>query len=252
MSRAQPDSLVLVFPTPWQGDESRLLREVHEEFWIEELEIAWSEPGKAGTITLADGFVADLLVEEPIPELTSLAGATIEPYAASELAMLEQHVSVWRVTLSGGSPEGRENAKRGAMLMSTFIEAGAAGVFLPALVRLHSPGTVKQLTMDLDRLENLTTLVVGAWHADDWMITRGLTAFGLPELETPIDSGFNASYFRLMDAAAGMLGQNAPFPSGSMLDMGPQMYTLADGPRGPKDEQVPVSGHFGTQTIVPA
>lgn len=257
MNRAQPDSIVLLFPTPWTADESRLLQEVHEEFWIESIAVDL-EPGEnedvsfAGTITLADGFVADAVVEAPIPELTSLSGNTIQPYAASELILLEQHESIWRVTLGNGAEESSNNARRAGKLMSTFVEAGASGAFLPALVRLHSPGTVKKLAMDLDSLENLTTLVVSAWHGDDWMVTRGLTAMGLPELETPIDAGFNAAYFRLMDLAAGMVQQGAPYPSGSQIDMGPKRYKLTEGGKGPADEQVPLSGHYGKQSLIPS
>ena len=63
MNRAQPDSIVLVFPTPWEADESRLLREVHEEFWIEELEPTLNEEDGVtrGSITLADGAVAEVV-----------------------------------------------------------------------------------------------------------------------------------------------------------------------------------------------
>jgi hypothetical protein len=230
-----------------------LLREVHEEFWIEDLDVSLAETddGLAGTIEFADGFTASVWVEDPLPELEELSSNTIEPYGASQLVMLRDHVSTWRVTFDDGRVQGRANARRAAMLMSTFVESGAPGVFIPALVRLHSPGTVKRLAMDIDRLENLTTLITAAWHAADWMITRGLTAYGLPEVETPIDSGFNAAYFRLMDIAAGMLGQNAPFPSGAQIEMGPKLYELSDGPHGPTDEQVPISGHYGTQSLLP-
>lgn len=255
MNRAQPDSIVIVFPTPWEADESQLLADVHDEFWIEELTVQL-EPGEGdvrfvGTGKLADGFAFDIVVEDPIPELETLASNTLEPYAASELAMLQQHVTTWRVTLANGSTEVSNNAQRAAKLMSTFIQAGASGAFLPALVRLHSPGTVKQLSMDIERIENLASLTIAAWHADEWMMTRGLTAFGLPELETPIDSGFNAAYFRLMDLCAGMLQQAAPFPDGSNIEMGPKMYRLTDGKNGPEDEQVPHSGHYGVQSLIP-
>jgi hypothetical protein len=54
-----------------------------------------------------------------------------------------------------------------------------------------------------------------------------------------------------MDIAAGMIGQNAPFPSGAQIDMGPQRYELREGPSGPEDKQVPISGHYGTQSLVP-
>lgn len=256
MKRAQPDAIVLVFPTPWEGDESDLLSDVHDEFWVEDLTVELvandDEPFRfSGRIVFDDGFEAGVVVEDAIPELETLSSNTLEPYAASELAMLQQHVTTWRVTLPKGGAEGRNNALRAAKLMSTFVQSGASGAFLPALVRLHSPGTVKQLSMDLDRIENLVSLVVSAWHADEWMVTRGLTAFALPELETPIDSGFNGAYFRLMDLAAGMLHQSAPFPPGSQIEMGPKLYSLSEGRNGPEDEQVPHSGHFGTQSLLP-
>ncbi|MFW5968123.1 MAG: hypothetical protein ACOCV2_11425, partial [Persicimonas sp.] len=97
---------------------------------------------------------------------------------------------------------------------------------------------------------NLTNLCVHAWHDEDWMTTRGLTAFGMPELQTPIDEGMNAAYFRLMDTAAGMIRQGAAYPDGSDLTIGADTYRLHGERSGPEDDEVPFSGTFGVQSLL--
>ena len=103
--------------------------------------------------------------------------------------------------------------------------------------------------MELTSPQALTNLFINAWHEDGWMRTRGLTAFGLPELEAPVTRGLNAAYFDLMDVAANMIFQAAPFPTGSQLQIGRGMYTLSAGPSGPEDDEAPINGAFGVLTL---
>lgn len=262
MLKATPDSFVGVAPVNWDIDNIDLLYETHGVHWQEEA-IFRVEPTESvedleagirarGTITLEDGTEATLLVEEPIQELHTLAATSKEPYTPTEVVMLQSHTMAWRFVLKGGSRRCPRAARDFARLALTFIEAGAAGIFMPALATLHSPRFVKYMTMHLHQIDNLANLCVHAWHKDDWMTTRGLTAFGLPEIETPVDEGMNAAYFRLMDVAANMITVNRSFPSDSSLTLGFKNYRIKDGPQGPPDDQIPMSGTFGVQTLVPA
>jgi len=170
-------------------------------------------------------------------------------------------------------------AARMLRLMATFTEAGSAGAFVPAIQQLHGSEFVRTQAakcpppgVDAEdpraMVQAMVNLFVGAWddtvdsgESDDdeqsdeepqpWLMTRGLTSFGLPELETPVNSGFNAAYFRLLDVASGMIMQEAPYPGGAQLQLGPEPFILREGPRGPDDEVVPTSGTFGIFSILP-
>ena len=252
---ARPNNFVALIPSPWTRDESALIAQTHAEVWMSPIEVEFTEEdGRLGGAIRFEDQVHEVkvLVEEPIPELVSLAGLALEPYGPAEALMLEQHTSIWRLVMAPTELGVRLAATRFTQLLSTFIEAGASGVFLPNTVTLHSPRTIKRQAMDPTQVGALTNLFVACFHADDWMRTRGLTAFGLPELETPVDEGLNAAYFRLMDIAANMIAQEAPFPVDGQLTMGPKLCRIAEGPHGPADEQVPINGHFGVQSIVPA
>lgn len=256
MNRADPDSFVVLFPVPWGPDQTDALRETHAQHWQEE--IAWTvEPADGGDADVtATGAIegpddkrADLVVEQPIEELVEAAGTSKEPYTASERARLENHSAIWRVTVEGGNEEGLEQAVWTTQLMSTFVEAGAAGAFLPAIIELHPPSFVQNQSMSIGHIQPVVNLFVSAWDDEDWMATRGLTAFGLPELETPVAGGLNAAYFRLMDIASGMINNRQAFPTGADVEIGPESYVIEEGRQGPEDEQVPLSGHFGVLTV---
>lgn len=260
--KATPDSFVGVAPVNWGIENTDLLEETHGIHWQQDSTFALTpsdSPADAeagilarGTITLEDGAVAELLVEEPIAELHQLASRSKEPYTPTEVVLLKNHSAAWRFVLKGGSSRSPKAARDFARIAATLVEAGAAGIFMPGLTALHSPRFVKYLTMRLELPENLANFLVHAWHQDGWMMTRGLTAFGLPELETPVSDGMNDAYFRLMDVAANMITINRPFPHDSALTLGFKNYRIYDEQRGPRDEQVPMSGTFGVQTIVVA
>lgn len=259
--KATPDSFVGVVPVNWGVENVDLLVETHGIHWQEEstYQIEPTEDpsdldagiSARGTITLEDGTEAKLLIEEPIPELHTLVNSSKEPYTPTEVVLLQSHTAVWRVVVKGGTRRSPKAARDFSRIAATLVEAGAAGVFMPGILTLHSPRFVKYMTMHLDQNENLANFCVHAWRQDDWMMTRGLTAFGLPELETPIDEGINAAYFRLMDVAASMITQNRPFPNDSSLTLGFKNYRLLEGQQGPPDQKVPMSGTFGVQTIQP-
>ncbi len=254
--QATPDSFVGVAPVSWGLENADMLTDLHERHWQEEATYVVEPVDEAdvqarGTVTFADGAEALLLVEEPLEELHTLAGTSKEPYTPTEVIQLKQHTASWRFVVKGGKRKGIVPARYFARIASTIVEAGAAGIFMPGLVTLHSPRFIKLVTMDIDQTHNLTNLCVHAWHQDEWMTTRGLTAFGLPELQTYIDEGMNAAYFRLMDVATSMLGKGGAFPADAKLTIGAGSYRLTDARQGPEDEQVPFSGTFGVQTIEP-
>jgi hypothetical protein len=249
------DTFVAVAACPWSGLDLAGLEAAHEAHWNERA--VWSiTPGGAdgvsgvGEVRFEDGVVARLVVEPPEPELIGLVGTSLEPFASAEAIMLQSHVSTWRIVVPGGLKEGRRGSKRMAQLMATFIEAGASGIFMPAVIGMHSPRMIRKQTQELHSPQSLANLFVGAVDEGGWMRTRGLTAFGLPELETPLEGGANGAYFRLMDVAANMIFQGGQFPSDSRLQLGHQTFRLVDGPLGPPDEDVPVNGAFGVQAIV--
>ncbi len=253
-----PDSIVALIPCPFEWLDPRELIATHGEHWMEELTVELSDPQDSppfasGEARSHQGVVARIVIEEPIPELLPFAGLSAVPYSPTEALMLQDHRSVWRITIDGGSPkECRRAAKFASQLFATFVHAGAIGIFLPALGRLHAPRLIQQETTDLFDPRALVTLFVNAFHEGDWMRTRGLTAFHLPEVETPTTGGLNAAFFRLMDVSASMLMQLAPYPSGAGLQIGREICDLTEGPLGlERDEQLPVNGTYGVLTVTP-
>ena len=253
--RADPDAFIGVVPTTWKHDNVEAVSQTHREHWHEDIQIDLEPTDDEddlfarGELHLADRPTVPLVVEEPIEELMNLIPTSKEPYTPTEAMLIKQHVACWRFVIEDGEERGKDAAMDFAKVASTFVEAGGAGVFMPGTAALHSPGFIKLVTMDLSHPQAMTNLCINCWDADGWMATRGLTAFGLPELETEIDEGANAAYFRLMDIAAGMINQGTPYPKGSRLNVGPKSYELVEGPHGPEDEQVPISGTFGVLTV---
>lgn len=256
---APPDAFVCALPCPWELAEAAFFEEVHGEHWHQGLDVALApREGDAailasGTMTFEDGVQARVWVEPPLPELLNLTPASREPYSASEIVALEQHRSVWRVVIEGGRPKGRRGARHAAEIMATFIAAGASGALMPGLITLHSPRMIQRHTMQPYDPQAQTNLFVGATHDEEgaWMWTRGLTAFGLPELETPVHQGMNDAYFRLMDVAANMILQLAPFEEGRRLQIGHQTFEVRPGPQAPEDVDAAINGAFGRLTITP-
>lgn len=253
--KSAQDTFVVVVPTSWDSDVADLIVESYENTWFKSLKYETREHADADWVAelrFEDGGLATVVAEEPMPELTQLAGMSYEPYAASDLVLLKEHVSTHRIVVEGGADDGSRAAMRAAELMSAWVEAGAHGAFIPQAIRLHSPRTVRSLAADLPANDALANIFVNAWHDSDWMRSRGLTAFGLPELETPTTDGLNGAYFRIMDVAANMIRVGRAYPPGAQLEVGPQSFRLEIGPKGLQDDpEVPVCGHFGVRSIMP-
>jgi hypothetical protein len=239
--KAKPDDFVVLFPVHFSGSAAELVRQTHQEVWMEEIDVRMRDTG--GAVRL-EGVELQIVIDEPIEGLAELAFTSPEPFAGSATAMLDNHTAVWRVV----GPSGRATAEQMLRFMGTMIESGAAGAFLPGIRRLHSPRTIQRQTMTIDA-RALTNIFVSAFDRDDWMRTRGLTSFGLPELQTPIVDGPNAAFFRLMDVASAMIGQDSPFQTGSRVQLGPYLWQLVDDQGGIEDTDVPVNGVHGLLTL---
>lgn len=250
-NRAEPDSLVALVPVCWDDDEIELLADVHPDVWAEPLTIDSGAGSQQVQLQVGDcDTCVTLQVDDAIPELVDMVATAKQPFTSSEAIQLEKHRAVWRLTMSEISDDPIARCHGFARLVTTAIEAGAPGVFFPFCAQLHSPRLVKHLAVDFSKPPALINLYVNAWNDDAWMVTRGLTVLGLPELETPTDSGLNDAYFRLMDVAAGMLLQRDAYPPDSRLQLGTHLYTIERGPAGPDDELIPLCGAFGRLSIV--
>lgn len=242
--KAQSDGFVVLVPTPWRGPEEQLFLEAFEEYWQEPVGADFEDPERA-ELTV-NGQPVRVHFDAALPELAELANTALEPFGASDQALLQQHTSIYRLV----GDRGRETAEALLKVVGALVVGGASGAFLPNTRRLHSPRSIRHFTMEINA-ENLANFFIGAYDRNDWMRTRGLTAFGLPEVETPTTRGVNAAYFRLMDVAAAMLDQRSPFPTSSRIQLGPDIFTLVEGPRGPDDDDIPVNGLHGVITLMP-
>lgn len=239
--KAKPDEFVALAPAPWAKPDPLAIREAYEEYWQEPITVQW-ERGRGSAVI--DGTTLTFVSDEPIPELEGLSHAALEPYGASDLAMLQNHLSITRAI----APDGPRGARALFQFAGALVIAGCAGIFLPNTIRLHSPRTIRRLTMNTDE-QALTNFFVAAFDREGWMRTRGLTAFRLPEVETPIDGGMNAAYFRLMDVAAAMIASGASLPPDSNVQLGPKLYRVTPGPTGPVDDDIPINGVHGVLTL---
>ncbi len=247
--RAAPDSLVALLPVQWEPDQTSLLATAHPDVWAEPCHHQPLEHGGARFQFGDDLPPITLSVDPPMEELVDAAGMAKKPFQAAELANLKAHTALWRITMEEVSQAPVERAHGFARFLATAMEAGAAGVFLPFCAQVHSPGLIKHLAVDFSQPPALINLFINAWNDDDWMVTRGLTVLGLPELETPLEGGLNDAYFRLMDVAAGMLLQRDAYPEGAHIQLGPHRYAIVEGPSGPPDRQIPLCGLYGRLTI---
>lgn len=257
---ATPDHLVLLIPCPWPTISAEALEEIFAEHWQEIAHVTWVEEERSGVPCAEVRFesanevvVPRMFVEEPLEGIEQSLSMSVDPLTHAEALMLRDHASMWRIVLPAGKRLGRRAMKRASQLMATFIEAGACAVFLPGVMRLHSARFIRKETMDLHDPQGMTNLYVGAWHAEGWMRTRGLTAFELPEIEVRADQGLNAAYFHLMDISANMLMQMGRFPSGAELQIGPRTlrieeadYRMEEAP----DPLVPSNGVHGVQRLL--
>ena len=232
-------------------DELDILSTVHPDVWAEQLTFH-DDPTSEAAISVGDcDATITLRIDEPLEDLPEIAGTAKRPFRPTELARLEEHRAVWRLTMPDVSDAPLRRAYAFAKLVTTAVEAGAPGVFFPFCLQLHSPSLITQLAVDFSDPPAMVNLFVNAWNDDEWMITRGLTVFGFPEVETRLDSGLNDAFFRLMDVAAGMLMHRGPFHDGARLELGPHIYRVEPGPSGPRDTMVPICGAYGRMTLHP-
>jgi hypothetical protein len=131
----------------------------------------------------------------------------------------------WRWTLDGDvvialvdAPPIADGADRVRGTLELVIAAGGDAVLgrdVPAAeLAWRLPGR-----MDVDELVRLW---VGVESVDGWARTRGLAAFGVPEVAAPTDEA-------LLRAAAYSAQRRAPLPVGHGLQFDGRRWTVADG-----------------------
>lgn len=239
--KGQPDDFVLLVTHEFTAASSDYIRDTHAESWQEELNL--SLDAETGVVALPEVTI-NFAIDPPIPELMELAGHTPEPFGASDLVLLGRHTTVWRLLGSG-----QFAAWPLMRLASTFIEAGASAVFIPRTRRLHSPRAIRRFAIDATP-DAMANFFVAAFDGDGWMRTRGLTPFRMPELETEIDAGHNAAYFRLMDVAAAMIANGRAFDDGTSLTIGPHAHKITTGPRSTLTDELTINGIYGVQALL--
>ncbi len=249
--RAEPDSLIALVPVHWEESQLNILSAVHPDIWAQPLHTNTADSSAPALLSVDDcSAPITIHIDDPLPKLVEMTGMAKQPFRPSEVAQLQQHSAIWRLTMNDVSQAPLERARHFARVLTTAVEAGAPGAFLPLCLQIHSPSLLKHLACDFGQPPAMINLYVNAWNDDEWMVTRGLTVFGLPELETPIDSGLNDAYFRLMDVAAAMVAQGHSYPEGSRLQLGPHLYISEEGPKGPGDKMVPICGVYGRTALV--
>ncbi len=248
-----PDSFVALIPVVWDSSEISVLSEVHPQVWAELLVPV--DPPTHPTLGAfrvgedPDGPSITIIEDEPLPQLADLLDHARQPFLPAEALQLRNHSSLWRITLTDVRHAPLARARAFLRVLSTACEAGAPAVFLPSSLQLHPASLVRHLATEHRQPQTLTNLFVSAFNDDDWMVSRGLTAFGLPELETPIVQGLNAAFFRLMDLSCAMIAQESPLSPDRSVQLGPDLLTVETGPLGPPDTGIPVNGSFGRLTL---
>lgn len=223
MKQLPPDSLILVFATPWDDDATARIAETHLEIYGSHLDPTLQ-------------FEKD----EPLSDLIEAARGSQPPFAETEVLALESQKVSWRFSIPNAKNSDLETVKRIAVC---FSATGALAIFVPSTVRLFAPSVIRQLASSPE-IDASTQLFVHAREAEGSLITRGLTAFGLPEIETTTAHGLNAAFFDLMDVAAEMLASGNRFETGDQLTLGPQLLEVTEVTATP-DPLSPISGTFG-------
>lgn len=252
-----PDSLVALLPVTWAPDDWTILTEVHPQNWAELLRAETSAPsGDPLTLRIGDGELSELpslslIAEERLPQLNELIDLAKHPFDATERLLLENHTGIWRITMENLSTNPIEKARAFLRVIATATEAGAPAAFFPFSFQLHSSQLIRHLSVEMQAAQTLVNLLIGAFNDDEWMVTRGMTALGFPELETSLQGGMNGAYFRLLDVATQIFLMESPFRVGSNLQLGAHLFEIQAGPRGPEDKGLPICGAFGRLAILP-
>ena len=235
-TKLPPNSLILLFATPWDDDLGDRIGAVYGDVFADDL------------VIVGDQFVLDSRVtwsrEEPLSDLLDAARGSQPPFAETELLALDAQTAAWKLSIASSKTSDIESMRR---LAVCFASAGSLALFVPSTMRLFPPSIVKQVASNPEP-NAAVQLLVHAWHNESFMRTRGLTAFGFPEVETDLERGLNAAFFDLMDVATAMIEANRPFRESERLTIGQSLFEVRPGTIEP-DPQSPVSGTFGVIRI---
>jgi hypothetical protein len=250
-ARSPINKLVLVFPTDWDRFDLDRIRSAYAA--ITQGSPAAPEDTAASdlettALRVGEGHISGWL-EESVPELSDLIGTSPLPFQTNEISALTTHTGTLRIIVEPLETP-MATAAFALRICRGLVGSGCAGVFLPSIVRLHSPACIESTLAQGNGIESAIKLLLSARDTESWMTTRGLTAFGLPEVETEIVGGaLNSAYFRILDIAAHVLMTGNALPEGTQVHVGPELLQVHEGPRGPGDPMIPFNGHFGVITL---
>ena len=250
-ARSPINKIVLVFPTDWHQFDPDRIRSAYAAV-TQDVPEPPQEDGPADsettTLNLGDGRISGWL-EEAIPDLTDLIGTSPLPFDDGEIKALKNHTGTLRIIIESLDTP-MATATFALRVCRGLVRSGCAGVFLPNIVRLHSPSCMEATLAQSTGIESTIKLLLSARDTESWMTTRGLTAFGLPEVETEIVGGaLNSAYFRILDISAHVLMTGNGLPDGTQVHVGPDLLQVQTGPNGPGDPMVPFNGHFGVLSV---
>ena len=236
--KATPDSLLVLLPWIDATIDVALLKETHAHIWAETIDVVETDD----TIVLQQvNEQVTLWIGEQDDTLTAAMPFAPEPFVGSEKLRVETHTHVIHLIANG---EPTYPTALMTKLVSTFVEMGSAAIFIPMTGRIFPQRWVQRATMTPD-LQATVQIFINAWDDDTTMRTRGLTAFGLPELQLAITEGKNAAFFDLLDISAFMIDRGVAVEVGERVQVGAKFYKAYAVESPTDDPLVPIAGTFG-------
>ncbi len=231
-----PNTLMIVLPTPWTDGFYERVASTYLDIWDRELMRTINAED-----TLNDGDEKARWIQDPLIEhLLESIQHSHPPFAESEQLIAAQHQVSWRVSVE--SPT-YADARFLVRLLAAITANQSVATLIPSTGRAFPPTFTRQLSAS-DEIESIISFFVHAWTEGTTMRTRGLTAFGFPEIETEIVGGKNEAYFNLLDLSASILLDGMPSLS-RVIDLGNAQYELGEMIEPRPDPENPIAGSFG-------
>lgn len=213
-----PNTLMIVLPTPWNDDFSDRVASTYLEIWDRELH---SEGDDTKGMFRESDQSAVWIRDPMVDHLAESIAHSHPPFAESEQLIAAQHKVSWRVNIE--SPT-YADARFLVRLMAAITANQSVATLIPSTGRAFPPTFTRQLSAS-DEIESVISFFVHAWTEGTIMRTRGLTAFGFPEVETEITGGKNEAYFNLLDLSASIILDGMPSLS-RVIDLGNAQHEL--------------------------
>ncbi len=244
-NQSPPNTLMIVLPTPWNDGFYERVSSTYLEIWDCELFKESVDPksedasGMTGILTDGDRR-ATWSCDPAVEHLAESIAHSHPPFAESEQLIAAQHKVSWRLSIESPS---YEDARFIVRLMAAVTANQTVATLIPSTGRAFPPTFTRQLSAS-DEVESIISFFVHAWTEGTTMRTRGLTAFGFPEVETEISGGKNESYFNLLDLSASILLDGMPALSRT-IDLGNSQYELGEMVDPAPDPENPIAGFYG-------